>query len=1009
MGVDSIGSSAVEIGATETAYTQHSYPGKSGSGKSGSQFRGEYQVQGVELGFDIYERSINEKSKNDASQKPDEGGGNTSADDSVGRTTAHDSETVGPSSSSAEENSTSVSSVHDASSSSSTSSKTKTGKVKSNKNARSLDPRLVTRNSKRLHGLGAYDFGNGDTYEGFYYQSKKHGVGSYNYHETGDRYIGFYNRGQKHGIGMYCYGNRLTAKTDSMKTDSVATDSSAIQRQTPAESRSDSTWNNVYIGSWSSGVKSGFGIFYFEKTNGLYIGDFAHDKMNGKGRLALFRDFRGEEAHAKGKSNTEHSFSFLRENIITPIIREFENLIWAPIKRREQQLLDGDIEYGTADLSTDTASASNTTDFGISDAFVNAKERNAIQDFFNNIEENWIMKAIGGEFVTSEGGSSTEGGGFPKLNPYIEQLYFGEFQSNLEHGVGTVYRNSRSLVSVEDEGGKDNADSDTKPVPSSLSLPVYRDITVTNPASLSLSTLLLHKTASQATLTKTIDLVVNPASKEDAFQNPFKPFMVNRPNGDTYYHGQFNNGNEHGLITWVCKDVIRIGKPKPTKRGKKSRSKSEKRRSYRVGDPQHRRFSYDTPDSKAVCVASSDDEDDAEKMTKHDGDNNTVSRTPESRTPEDNHKEATTSPLNVTITSSNRSALLEEIDIISDCHELSCIYKNGKIDETKPVMLWDTERANAWELFKEPESPEDWFHLVKRRDLKMMLGERSHDVDSQEIVYPGNSAADSATGPNSAMDSTNPESRSSSATDSVTFSSSSSSSSSAVDSCVTDESLSKSNSSNSAKDLTEVEAARLRRRLQKKRIGDHDSVRIAIVDPNKDKSTDPQDKKKNSVWYFHADHPMPAEKAMDIMRKACQSSDLQDLMNQLKKPFPKNQDAMLSYRMLQKTSSSGLTKSSSSGSANDSSANDSSANDSRDENKLKETLSIDHDCVSVVIDPDVPLDMRSRRNSLVSDVELNCYSRRNSEVLEPINAFQKALLESRYSSAMDRTLMGFRG
>ena len=52
-----------------------------------------------------------------------------------------------------------------------------------------------------------YRFANGDTYEGDWYEHKKHGYGIYTYAVTGTSYRGMWEQGKKKGPGEIVHAN----------------------------------------------------------------------------------------------------------------------------------------------------------------------------------------------------------------------------------------------------------------------------------------------------------------------------------------------------------------------------------------------------------------------------------------------------------------------------------------------------------------------------------------------------------------------------------------------------------------------------------------------------------------------------------------------------------------------------------------------------------------------------------------------------------------------------------
>ena len=76
--------------------------------------------------------------------------------------------------------------------------------------------------------IGTVYFRNGDRYEGYFYNNKKHGFGTY-YFSTGNSFTGFFNNGQMNGTGKYFYDNGLISEIITYQDNKIVSKSQQIR------------------------------------------------------------------------------------------------------------------------------------------------------------------------------------------------------------------------------------------------------------------------------------------------------------------------------------------------------------------------------------------------------------------------------------------------------------------------------------------------------------------------------------------------------------------------------------------------------------------------------------------------------------------------------------------------------------------------------------------------------------------------------------------------------------
>ena len=131
----------------------------------------------------------------------------------------------------------------------------------------------------RRHGVGKAVLGNGDVYEGEYFEGVRQGRGRYTW-TNGNVYVGEYHGGVKSGQGTLVY-----------KNGAVYSGQWAEDRR-HGEGKYKYPNGDVYVGAWAKGVKHGDGRYRYKATGTVYTGQWVGGQQQGQGQLVLPNDVR---------------------------------------------------------------------------------------------------------------------------------------------------------------------------------------------------------------------------------------------------------------------------------------------------------------------------------------------------------------------------------------------------------------------------------------------------------------------------------------------------------------------------------------------------------------------------------------------------------------------------------------------------------------------------------------------------------------------------------------------
>ena len=104
-------------------------------------------------------------------------------------------------------------------------------------NGHGIEVRSFTKNGKRIE----------ERYEGDFRHGRRHGIGNFQW-SNGDRYDGEWRDGETHGKGTLIWSN-----------------------------------GDSYRGDWWKNEKHGRGVFYFAQSRNRYVGEWRHNKKEGRG------------------------------------------------------------------------------------------------------------------------------------------------------------------------------------------------------------------------------------------------------------------------------------------------------------------------------------------------------------------------------------------------------------------------------------------------------------------------------------------------------------------------------------------------------------------------------------------------------------------------------------------------------------------------------------------------------------------------------------------------------
>lgn len=132
----------------------------------------------------------------------------------------------------------------------------------------------------------------GDIYEGYFYDGKFYGKGTY-VAESGEKYEGDFKDGKRHGKGVLIYPNRTKYEGQ-------------FEHDRPhGKGRFTEEDGTVYDGDFKMGHRCGLGR-YQSIDGSVYEGEWKHDKYHGKGKLiyssgSIYEGgFKDGQKHGKG-------------------------------------------------------------------------------------------------------------------------------------------------------------------------------------------------------------------------------------------------------------------------------------------------------------------------------------------------------------------------------------------------------------------------------------------------------------------------------------------------------------------------------------------------------------------------------------------------------------------------------------------------------------------------------------------------------------------------------------
>jgi len=147
---------------------------------------------------------------------------------------------------------------------------------------------------KCVNGKGKMVYSSGDTYEGDFANSQRHGQGTYRT-KDGQVYVGQFAKGNYNGRGKITFPNGETYDGDWLNNERTG-DGRATYKD---GSNYEGDWlankwhglgrcayanGDIYYGNWVNGVRDGKATYYFKNGN-YYIGFWKNDLQHGEGRF----------------------------------------------------------------------------------------------------------------------------------------------------------------------------------------------------------------------------------------------------------------------------------------------------------------------------------------------------------------------------------------------------------------------------------------------------------------------------------------------------------------------------------------------------------------------------------------------------------------------------------------------------------------------------------------------------------------------------------------------------
>ena len=203
------------------------------------------------------------------------------------------------------------------------------------------------------NGWGTYLWDSGDKYTGEWIDGERTGIGVYDW-KNGTFYYGYFQDGKLEGDGFFIgldstqdqigvFHNGVLSETKSFATSGCVlgncTDGSGIYLWTT---------NDLYIGQWQSGNRTGYGRYDWDNGS-WYMGYFKEGKLDGEGEyhpkdkdVMKGTFINGEFQESKGSSSSSQSsksvisyddrkitqadFCSVMKNVIADYTNDFENI-----------------------------------------------------------------------------------------------------------------------------------------------------------------------------------------------------------------------------------------------------------------------------------------------------------------------------------------------------------------------------------------------------------------------------------------------------------------------------------------------------------------------------------------------------------------------------------------------------------------------------------------------------------------------------------------------------------
>lgn len=154
-----------------------------------------------------------------------------------------------------------------------------------------LEDGTVLKSSWDYTGKATATYSNGDIYEGYFADGKRHGHGKYSY-VTGEIYEGLFNDNLKHGIGKITYGENKGSYHGYF-----------VKGKRQGEGTFIYANGDIYSGSWRDSLKHGNGTYIVKETGVKYKGNWGEGKLlKGQWVFPSTMRYEGTFEHNKPKS-----------------------------------------------------------------------------------------------------------------------------------------------------------------------------------------------------------------------------------------------------------------------------------------------------------------------------------------------------------------------------------------------------------------------------------------------------------------------------------------------------------------------------------------------------------------------------------------------------------------------------------------------------------------------------------------------------------------------------------